>query len=321
MSHELRTPLNSIIGFSKLLIDYSQINEYEKQKLNLIYKGGEHLLTLINDILDISKIEIGKIDILPVQFNFASFIRTIESIINEQAKTKSLIFSCKIPPDVPDIVEADATRLRQVLLNLLSNAVKYTRTGEIILDVSVIEIVDAKTDTIRFEVIDTGIGIENNKIGRIFKPFDQVLELGKTSEGTGLGLSISQNLVRLMGGELKVKSEFGKGSRFWFDLVLPVFKDMRSKNEVKAKVVGYKGRRLKSLVADDNPHNLILMADMLNGIGFDVITAIDGEQEVDRAGKYLPDVILTDLRMPVMDGNSAVMKIRDIPDLKNRSMN
>ncbi len=319
MSHELRTPLNSIIGFSRLLINDSNINENEKRQLDLIHKGGKHLLTLIKDILDVSKIEVGKVVIKPSQFRFASFISPVESIIHELAHTKGLSFICKIDHAVPEIIETDETRLRQVLLNLLSNAVKYTKSGEVIFSVSVVNGNNESLNTFRFEVIDTGIGIEEKMFERIFQPFDQIWKAGETRDGTGLGLAISQKLVRLLGGELRVESELHKGSRFWFDLTLPVFKDGRDEEiDARLEIVGYKGRRLKALVADDNPSNLVLLVDMLNKIGFEVITAVDGEQEVEKAEKYMPDIILTDLRMPIKDGNSAAMEIRKICDLKNR---
>lgn len=317
MSHELRTPLNAILGFAQLLKHGRGLSTEQTDKLDIIYKSGDHLLTLINDILDISKIEAGKMELYPSEFKFPELLAGIVSMINMRASQKDLLFSYEDEPTLPNGVYADEKLLRQVLLNLLSNAVKFTDQGEVTMRVRVLDERDEKEQTIRFEVEDTGTGIMSEQMEKIFLPFEQVGDISRRAEGTGLGLSISRQFVELMGGELHIESELGKGSRFWFDLSLPVNNEVAVEGgTMREDVVGYKGRRLKALLADDNGTNLDLLVDMMETIGFDLLTVTNGREEVEMAGKAMPDLILTDLKMPVMDGNDAAREIRKIPALK-----
>ena len=315
MSHELRTPLNAILGFSQILLRDGALDSEQEKNLGFINNGGKHLLVLINDILDLSKIESGKIELHPQPFDFHTFIETIDSIMREQAAGKDLSFVCPKKPDLPDVIEADEFRLRQVLFNLLNNAIKFTDSGEVRFEVLVTDKQDPANQTLHFEVIDMGIGIAKEDLELVFQPFERAGDFYKREEGSGLGLAISSKLVAAMGGELKVESELGKGSRFWFEVTFPVHKEASEETVSKGNVSGYKGKRLTALIADDKPGNLILLQNMLNAIGFEVVTATDGRQEVELAIKVKPDIILTDLKMPVMDGNSAARAIRKVKEL------
>ena len=315
MSHELRTPLNAIIGFSQLQLNQRNIEEELKRELEIIYNSGKYLLALINDILDIARVDIGKITLMPAPANLKLLINSIESLIQEKVKLKNLHFICKTDSSLDCIIEVDETRFMQILFNLLGNATKFTNSGSITLAISIIEKKDDSTTTFRFEVIDTGIGIKECETKKIFQPFVQVCEPGMSQEGTGLGLAICKKLVELMDSELKIESEFGKGSRFWFDVTFPVCKEITIETIPRSTITGYKGKRLKTLVADDNPVNLALLKKMLGMLGFEVLTATDGNEEVEIAKLHTPDIIFTDIRMPVMDGNTAVKQIKKIPEL------
>ena len=316
MSHELRTPLNAIIGFSQLQLNQRGLEEELKRELQIIYNSGKYLLALINDILDIARVDIGKIKLMPAPANLKSLINSVESLIQEKVKLKNLHFVSKTDPGLDCVIEVDETRLMQILVNLLGNAIKFTNSGSITLAISIIERKDDSTTTFRFEVIDTGIGIKEYETIKIFQPFVQVCEPGMSLEGTGLGLAICKKLIELMDSELNIESEFGKGSRFWFDVSFPVCKETSIETIPQATITGYKGKRLKTLVADDNPVNLALLKKMLGMLGFKVLTATDGIKEVEIAKLHTPDIIFTDIRMPLMDGHTAVKKLRKIPELR-----
>jgi PAS domain S-box-containing protein len=215
LNHELRTPLNSILAYTQILESDTTLNEAQQQSINIIYNSSKHLLTLINDILDLSKIEAGKLEIIATDFNLPEFLHTIVELMKMQAQQKGIILNYKFIYSLPKFVRADEKRLRQILLNLLSNAIKFTDQGIVSFKVIYYE------GIIRFEIKDTGIGISKQNISDIFLPFKQVGEKSKQLEGTGLGLAISKQLVELMGGKLKVKSVINKGSLFWFEIPLP----------------------------------------------------------------------------------------------------
>lgn len=315
MSHELRTPLNAILGYAQIIKQDTTINERLRKGINIIADSGEHLLTLISDILDLSKIEAGKLEIHPVAIHFPSFLSTIEDIIRVRAELKKLEFIFETAPDLPGGVMADETRLRQVLLNLLGNAVKFTVAGQVIFRVSVLF---RKYDSvnIRFEVKDTGHGIPSGKLETIFLPFEQA---GTTvsREGTGLGLSISRQLVVMMGGEIRVESEIGYGSTFWFDINLPLEKVMAPVKTVGRMVTGFKGNQKTILVVDDRPTNRSVLLDWLTPLGFKVVEAENGIQGIAEAKKVHPDCIMMDLMMPQMSGFEAIQEIRKIPEISD----
>lgn len=317
MSHELRTPLNGILGYAQILRRDKELSTQQSDGLNIIQQSGQHLLTLINDILDLSKIEARKMELYATAFHLPNFLESLAGIINMRAQEKETTFVYEHNNSLPSGVEADEKRLRQVLINLLGNAVKFTDQGTVTLQVSVLNDTPPSPKQIRFEIIDTGVGMTPEQLEKIFLPFEQVGDTERRATGTGLGLAISRQLVELMNSQLQVKSELEKGSTFWFDLTLPV---VTAKTELKSaktdKIMGYKGKRRKMLVVDDKHENRLVLHGMLEPLGFEVIEAVNGKEEVEKAKEIKPDIILTDLVMPVMTGFEAVQKIRQIPELK-----
>lgn len=314
MSHELRTPLNGILGYAQILKEHANLTHAQNNGLDIIYQSGYHLLTLINDILDLSKIEARKMELMPTDFHLMTFLESIIGIIRMRAIEADVLFKFEGQEGLPSGVRADEKRLRQVLINLLSNAVKFTDKGQVTLRVKVLS-ENRTTSRLRFEVIDTGVGISAAELEKIFLPFEQVGEKKRRAEGTGLGLAISRQLVSLMGGEIKVKSQVGKGSTFWFDLSLPVRESVKEKKAVIRPIIGLRGRRRKVLVVDDRKQNRLVLLNMLAPLGFDIIEAENGEEAVTKARQFEPDLILTDLVMPVMSGFEAVKLIRQLPAL------
>ncbi|MDJ0593854.1 MAG: ATP-binding protein [Pleurocapsa sp. MO_226.B13] len=322
MSHELRTPLNGILGYVQILKRDRSLNSQQKNGLKVIYESGNHLLTLINDILDLSKIEARKVELYPTKLHCQSFFDSIGDIIRLQALEKDIIFECILASDLPIGIEADEKRLRQVLLNLLGNAVKFTDRGKVTLKVSSIKSRASKDPskiTLRFEVIDTGVGISPKQLKKIFQPFEQVGDLKKREAGTGLGLAISMKLVTLMSGQIGVTSKLEEGSTFWFDATFPIDETAiaTTQPEHQRQVIGYKGTRRKILVVDDKKENRLVILNLLEPLGFEITLGEDGQQEVELARQIKPDCILTDLVMPVKSGFEAVKEIRQIPDLKD----
>ena len=323
MSHELRTPLNSILGFAQILQHQSADREVRK-RLGMIHQSGEHLLTLINDILDLSRIEAGKLALDPQPIHLPGFLETIAHIIREWAEAKDLLLVYEGDETLPTGVLVDETRLRQVLLNLLGNAVKFTDEGQVTLRAAVSRQPVAESQeangyrlvAIHFEVEDTGLGISPDQLETIFQPFEQVGEVSRRQEGTGLGLAISRELVQLMGGDIQVESTPGQGSRFWFEVTLPLTAGAVPVEEVQTQVIsGYEGPRLRVLVVDDIELNRALLVDMLAPLGFETVEAEDGRQALELAQTHPPDLILMDRRMPVMDGLEAIQQLRQIPEL------
>ena len=311
MSHELRTPLNAVMGYAQLLGRDAALGDRQLHAARTIHDSGEHLLTLINDILDLSKIEAGKFELYPSSLDLRGALRGIAAIMQVRTEEKALAFACNLAEDLPDFVLADEKRLRQVLLNLLGNAVKFTDRGGIALDVSVLVRGD-NTVRLNFAVRDTGVGIAADQLPLIFKPFEQVGQTERRLGGTGLGLSISRQLVELMGSEIKVESVAGEGSLFWFDLELAV-------SHVPAAVAGpidwagYEGERRHVLVVDDNTANREVLAAMLAELGFGVVHE-DGAQAGVAAAQAQPfDLVLMDIRMPAMDGLEAIRALRGDP--------
>lgn len=322
MSHELRTPLNGIMGYAQILKRDRTLTQKQQNGLKIIYDSGNHLLTLINDILDLSKIEARKLELYPTQLHSQSFFQGIGDIICLQALEKDIVFECLLSPDLANNIEADEKRLRQVLLNLLGNAIKFTDQGKVTLKVNPIESQaskDGSTQTLRIEVIDTGVGISPPQLQQIFQPFEQVGEFKRRETGTGLGLAISRKLVTLMGGQIGVTSQLGQGSTFWFDVTFPIVANAIAMEQAESQkqIIGYKGKRCKILVVDDKEDNRSVILNMLQPLGFEVTLGSDGQQEIDLAQKIQPDCILTDLVMPVKSGFEAVKEIRQIPAIKD----
>ncbi len=333
MSHELRTPLNGILGYVQILKRIRGLHSRVTDGLDIIYQSGNHLLTLINDILDLSKIEAHKMELHPVPINFITFLDGIAGIMRMRAQQKDVRFIYEAGTDLPAGIEADEKCLRQVLLNLLGNAVKFTENGgTVTLRVARLMIddwrltlektpkqstINNQQSTIRFEVEDTGVGMTPEQVEKIFLPFEQVGDTARRAEGTGLGLAISRQLVETMSGKLLLTSEFGKGSVFWFEAEFPVV-DMIIENQetVRPKITGYSGKPQHVLVVDDKLDNRMVLLHLLEPLGFKVTLAEDGKDGVDQACELHPDLILLDLVMPVMTGFEAIKKIRHTQELK-----
>ena len=313
MSHELRTPLNAILGYAQILKMDNSLSSRQQGILNTVHSSGEHLLTLIVDILDLSKIESGKVALHPTAVDPRELVGMLDDVMRIKAAEKGLNFLAVCEADVPAGLLMDDKRVRQVLLNLLSNAVKFTARGSVSLRVLRLEApAGALADAvrIRFEVIDTGAGIRPEDLQRIFEPFEQAGDARSRAAGTGLGLAISQQLVRLMGGELTLESTLGEGSTFHFSLDMPVVLEPVPGPVAMPSMAGYDGPRCRILVVDDVPVNRQMLSALLQPLGFDVDEAGDGQEALDQWRTQHPDLILMDLVMPVMDGFEAIRRIR-----------
>jgi len=333
MSHELRTPLNGILGYSQVLKKNKALTEQQQNGVNVIHQCGEYLLTLISDVLDLSKIEARKMELHPSTFHLPKLLDNILEICRIRANQKQIVLNYEILSPLPQWVDADEKRLQQVLLNLLGNAVKFTQTGSVTLKVGEADRwastsnsessgfsgqKSADTSKIRFQIEDTGIGISPEQLDQIFQPFHRVDDSGQRVEGTGLGLAISQQLVQLMGGTIQVKSTLGQGSIFWVELDLPESQQMGVMATLASRpVIGYQGDRRTVLVVDDKDFNRAVLADLLQPLGFTIIQAANGQAGLSQALEHQPDVILVDLVMPLMDGFEMTRQIRRIPALQN----
>jgi signal transduction histidine kinase/DNA-binding NarL/FixJ family response regulator len=330
MSHELRTPLNGILGYAQILRRDKGISQKQAEGLSIIQHSGEHLLTLITDILDLAKIEAGRLDLYPTNFNFHLFLQNVAGIARLRAEQKGLEFHYEPDPALPLGVEADEKRLRQVLLNLLGNAVKFTSEGEVTFRVVLLgwqgdagldatdEGAQPRIARIRLEVRDTGIGIAPEQMEAIFQPFEQVGDTRDRVEGTGLGLSISRKLVEAMGSELRVVSEPGKGSTFWLEVALPMAAgDHFQQKNAGQDIVGYAGPRRRVLIADDKRYNRSVLVNLLEPLGFEVAEAENGREVIEMVQTLKPDVILLDMIMPEMTGFEAAQAIRSLPAVKD----
>ncbi|MEH2321178.1 ATP-binding protein [Nostoc sp.] len=316
MSHELRTPLNGILGYTQILQRTESLSEKGRKGLSVIYQCGSHLLTLINDVLDLSKIEARKLELYPVDFYLPAFIDSVTEICRIRAEQKVIAFHVELDADLPNGIHADEKRLRQVLINLLSNAMKFTHQGSVTFKVQVIDQesnANEKTNyKIRFQVVDTGTGITPGQAEKIFQPFEQVGSQKRQSEGTGLGLAISQNIVLLMGSQIQMQSEFGKGSTFWFETKLSESKDWAKVSRVveQGTIIGYQGQRRTILIADDKWENRSVIVNLLEPVGFTVVEASQGQEAWEQSLAHKPDMVITDLVMPILDGFELINRLR-----------
>ncbi|PSR19071.1 serine/threonine protein kinase [filamentous cyanobacterium CCP3] len=335
MSHELRTPLNGILGYSQLLKRQQSLTEQQQTGLNVIHQCGEYLLTLINDVLDLSKIEARKMDLHPNRFHLPHFLESVLEICRIRASQKHISLSYAVLSDLPQHVKADEKRLQQVLLNLLGNAIKFTETGRVTLTVGHAHRWPTAGDAgdlsgqnqsgdrsitipLRFQIEDTGIGIAPEQLEQIFDPFHCAPEPHRRSEGTGLGLSISRQLVQLMGSDIHVASRLGQGSRFWFDLHLPVSQTQDPVGETAQRAIaGYRGDPRTILVVDDKDYNRAVLINVLIPLGFKVLEAADGQAGLEQAQQHRPDAVLVDLVMPQMDGFEMTRRLRQSPELQS----
>lgn len=314
MSHELRTPLNAVIGFSLLMSRSPHLSAEEQHNLSIINQSGNHLLTLINQVLELSKIEAGHVALQTETFALPELIGELIDMLRQRAEQAGLILRLETA-SLPALVQGDAVKLRQVLINLLGNAIKFTSSGEVSLTVSAVPQVNKKGGgtpgvVLRFAVNDTGIGVAPEDQQRIFEPFAQVVTHA-SSAGTGLGLSISRQYLRMMGAELQVDSIPGKGSTFSFLIALPLANGTAPiaspRGYPVALAAGEPPRRL--LIVEDDPTSRQLLVNLLAPLGFILAEACDGEEAVRNAATFQPDLILMDWKMPRLDGLAATRKI------------
>jgi signal transduction histidine kinase/DNA-binding response OmpR family regulator len=315
MSHELRTPLNAILGFSQLMERSGNLDDGQKQNLKTISRSGTHLLSLINDILDMSKIEAGRAELNPGPFDLREMLSALEGMFRLKADEKGLTLIFDVSPDVPQYVSTDEGKLRQVVVNLVGNALKFTEKGGATLRVR------ARPESggdvrLLFEVEDTGVGIAADEIESLFEPFVQTRSGTSSQEGTGLGLPISRKYVALMGGRITTKSEPGKGSIFGFDVrVTPVEEsdvpEKRAPRRVTGLAPGQPTYRL--LIAEDRDSNRELLMKILAPLGFEVRGVRNGAECISMWESWEPQLIWMDMRMPVMDGYEATKRIKATP--------
>lgn len=309
MSHELRTPLNGVLGYAQLLLRDADMTSEQRRSMSAIQSCGQHLLTLINDVLDLAKIESGKLSMEMGDTDLQELLTSVRDVLAQRATEKGIAIHLEVSPEVPRGVITDATKLRQVLVNLAGNAIKFTDEGSVTLRVS-----EPAIGTLQFEIVDTGVGMTPQELDRVFEAFAQA-DAGKHAGGTGLGLAISRNIVAALGGEIEATSEPGIGSRFRFDIPLrevelnlnvsaPAGLDDQTSIAVPA------GRVLRVLVADDRPENRDIVEQMLALPGIEVTSVDNGQAAVEQAEILSPDVILMDVRMPVMNGIDATRAIR-----------
>ena len=309
VSHELRTPLNGILGYTQILRRDSALTEKQREGVRVIHESADHLLALINDVLDLSKIEAGRIELHLADFDLPGFATSVERIFAQRARDKNLLFETAVATDLPRWVHGDEQRIRQIIFNLVSNAVKFTVTGGVVFSVQ-----RTAEDAIRFSVSDTGPGIAEADLGKLFEPFTQVGKNSATAgAGTGLGLAISRSLVERMGGHLHVESKPGWGSRFWCDLALPVgtTTDSPVPFDITRRILGYEGARRRILIVDDNAPNRAVLVNMLTPLGFELTETESGEGALTEAERFRPDLVLMDLRLPAgIDGLEATRRLR-----------
>ncbi|MEG3939697.1 PAS domain-containing protein [Microcoleus sp. S36b_A3] len=314
MSHELRTPLNGIMGYAQILQRSKVLKEEERSRIDVIYQCGSHLLTLINDILDLSKIEAQKVELMPTDFHFPAFLQGVAEMCRIRAELKGIQFHFPSSPELPIGIRADEKRLRQVLINLLSNAIKFTDAGTVTFIVSF-----ATHEKIRFEIRDTGTGIAQDQLQAIFQPFEQVGDRRRQTEGTGLGLAISKRIVELMGSTIEVQSEMNVGSIFWFDVNLSQADEWVKTSQIdhRGQIIGIKDRQPKIVVIDDKWANRSVISNLLSPIGFEVSEANDGQEGWEKIIEVQPDLIVTDLLMPELDGYELIKRVRESENFKD----
>jgi signal transduction histidine kinase/CheY-like chemotaxis protein len=307
MSHEIRTPMNSMLGFTQILLHDPQLPAAYRRPVESIERAGNHLLSLINDILDLSKIEAGAAQVHAVDFDLQGLVEGMSDMFKLRCKQNGLVWKLDNQLSGHCHVSGDQNKLRQVLVNLLSNAVKFTEQGSVKLQVSNLE------NVYRFDVVDTGVGISPSGLLDVLKPFQQG-EAGMNKGGTGLGLAIAKRQLNLMGSDLEIDSQLGKGSRFSFSVeMLPAEQEIVSRREQRRNTQLYlpEHHSVTALVVDDVDDNREVLVHMLEKSGVTVRSAINGKDAIQKMSQQVPDVIFMDIRMPLMNGSQAMLHIKN----------
>lgn len=307
LSHELRTPLNVMLGYAQLLSHDDTIPQRQRDTLQIVKRNGDHLADLIEGLLEISKIEAGRLTLHREEFNLRAILQQLVDMFQMQAKDKNITFCYEPCANLPYYVATDKQRFRQVLINLISNAIKYTEKGSVTLRINY------RNEVIHFSVIDTGMGIAQKDQETIFKPFEQIRNTHTQSiGGTGLGLTISRSLTHLMGGEITLESQIGKGSIFNVKLMLPqIYRETQYPESQKSKVLGYLGEEKTILVVDDDLNQQRLMSDLLLPIHFNVLLASNAQVGLDILNEQNIDLMILDVRMPTMNGWEMIKTVRE----------
>jgi signal transduction histidine kinase/ActR/RegA family two-component response regulator len=309
MSHELRTPINSILGYTQILLRRPQIGEEVKSRLSTVFSSGEHLLRMINEMLDLTRVESGRVSVMLRPLQLQKFIEGVVDEFKLRAARAKLHFVHEIEGVLPEWIQTDALRLRQVLYNLLGNAMKFTTEGEVAFRVYL------DSACIRFEIKDTGKGIPKQELDLIFRPFYQATNNDLAGQGVGLGLHITKQIVGLLGGEITVTSQLGQGSTFSF--FIPRREALPDLGETQStQIIGYQGRRRRILVVDDEPLNRSMLNELLSTVGFVAVEANSPESALSLIKDGF-DAVISDIRMPGFDGHTLCRQMRSSPETEN----